>query len=523
MPRALLTLVCAALAFILAGCGRADYSSAKTASAPAAGFSESREATRDAAESARPPALEAKSERAEHVPLPPSVSANGQFRSGTLTAGSLDDQAKFAEFSTYLANAMQYDRHQELPRFAIGRRAVIRVINEQGQSIAGANVAISANDNVALAAGGRGIATNDNAVRWTMNTGADGQVVFLSGLDAPLSGSEFVLTVTPADGGQPVSQRVSLDQTPWTITLAQSRQVLPRQLDLALVIDTTGSMGDELNYLKVEFDHIAAEVHERFPNVDQRYGLVLYRDQGDAYVTRTFDFTGSPADFRQKLAAQSAEGGGDYPEAMHVALEQCTQLPWRGAGTARVAFLVADAPPHSQFAQRTLDTANKLRRAGVTVFPVASSGVREQAEFIMRAIGFLTQGKYLFLTDHSGVGNPHAKPQAPSYAVEKLDQLMIRMIADKLSGQTGLPQDVIAIEEPGQQESGQKEPGQSADLQPVVMPQFPAVVVPVQQSAESTAATTSLTTRFDWWGLTQTLLVLAVVSLLLAIEKLLAL
>src|SRR4029077_6597574 len=188
------------------------------------------------------------------------------------------------------------------------------------------------------------------------------------------------------------------------------------------------------------------------------------------------------------------------------------QLSWRGAGTARVAFLVADAPPHSQFAQRTLDTANKLRRAGVTVFPIASSGVRDQAEFIMRAIGFLTQGKYLFLTDHSGVGDSHAKPQATSYAVEKLDQLMIRMIADKLSGQTGLPQDVIAVEE-GEQ---------AAVTRPTVIPQVPQNIAPVQQPAGSTSPPVALTTQFDWWGLTQTLLVLGVVSLLIAIEKLLA-
>jgi hypothetical protein len=456
--------------------------------------------------------MESRTEPARHAPLPASVSANGQFRSGTLTAGSLDDRAKFAEFSTYLSNAMQHDRREELPRFSIGRRAVIRVINEQGQPIGDAQVTISANADLALAAVGQRNGVERPAAQWKMTTGADGLVVFLSGMDASSDGSDFLLNVTPPDGGHPVTQRVSLDQTPWIVTLAQTRQVLPRQLDLALVIDTTGSMGDELNYLKVEFDHITAEVHERFPNVDQRFGLILYRDQGDEYVTRTFDFTGSPTEFRRTLAAQSAQGGGDYPEAMHLALEQTTQLSWRGAGTARVAFLVADAPPHSQFAQRTLDAANQLRRAGVTVFPVASSGVKEHAEFIMRAIGFLTQGQYLFLTDHSGVGNPHARPQAPNYAVEKLDQLMIRMIANKLSGQTGLPQDVIAVEEADQ----------PAGPRPAVNPQSPAAVIHSPQPAASTIAHTPGLIHFDWWGLTQSLLVIGAALLLIAIEKLLA-
>ena len=46
----------------------------------------------------------------------------------------------------------------------------------------------------------------------------------------------------------------------------------------------------------------------------------------------------------------------------------------------------------------------------------------------------MTMGRYLFLTDHSGVGNPHAKPHAPEYAVEHLNRLMVRMIAQQLAG-----------------------------------------------------------------------------------------
>jgi len=471
---------------------------------------------------------------AQHTPLPATVSASGQFRSGTLTAGSLDDQAKFEEFSAYLSQALQHDRREELPRFSVGRRAIVRVVNEQGQPLGDARVTISAADGRPLGTTAHRSGFANSAAQWNMTTGADGRVVFLSGLDAPTGESEFVLTVTPAGGGQLVSQHVSLDQTPWLVTLRETRRELPRQLDLALVIDTTGSMGDELEYLKVEIDHIAAEVHERFPNVDQRYGLILYRDQGDAYVTRSFDFTPSLPEFRRTLAGQSAAGGGDYPEAMHLALEQSTQLSWRGAATARVVFLVADAPPHAQFAERTLEAVQKLRRAGVTVFPVASSGVKEQAEFIMRAVGFLTQGQYLFLTDHSGVGDPHARPQAPSYSVEKLDQLMIRMIAEKLSGQAGLPQDVIAVEE------FLRGPGASPAANSIPVPS----AVEVQQPTESASPPSPVPIEFQthppvsligalaeiiaalphcdwWWDFAQTLLVIGAIVLLIVAERVL--
>ena len=508
MARTLALLALVAVSLSIAGCGGVGPASSTPANnrgiAGVPGDAKSESLV--AADSFRPAASPREAAPAQRAPLPPTVSATGQFRSGTLTAGSLDDQTKFAEFSAYLSNAMQHDRREELPRFSVGRRAVVRVVNERGEPIGDARVTICATDSHALAAAGQQFAIGKAAALFETTTGADGQAVFLSGLDAPSGESEFVLSVTPGNSGQPVTQRVSLDQTPWLVTLQQAKRELPRQLDLALVIDTTGSMGDELNYLKAEIDKIAADVHERFPNVDQRFGLVLYRDQGDEYVTRSFDFTPSLAEFRRTLAAQSANGGGDYPEAMHLALEQSTQLAWRGAGTARIVFLVADAPPHVQFAQRTLDAVQKLRRQGVTVFPVASSGVREQAEFIMRVIGFLTQGKYLFLTDHSGVGDLHAKPQAASYLVEKLDQLMIRMIAEKLSGQTGLPQDVIAVEEPDQVSSVVPEvnPATAASR-----PHVPAQVF-------------TAPAQFNGWGIAEIAACIGAAMLLIVVERVLS-
>lgn len=513
---------------VLAGCSGAEQGSWK-AEAPASS-SPRAEGRRAPEPDARGPSDAAIP--AQHTQHSRPVAADARIQPGTLTAGSLDDHARFDEFSAYLAQAVQNDRRQALPSLSVGLRAVVQIVNEREQPISDARVTIRAVESGALAAAGQAPIVGDSGSLLEMTTGADGRVVFLSGLDAPGSGPEFVLTVTPPDGGRPVTQRLSLDQAPWRVTLPQARRELPRQLDLALIIDTTGSMADEINYLKVEIDHIAAEVHARFPHVDQRFGLVLYRDQGDEYVTRSFDFTASLSDFRRTLAAQSAGGGGDEPEAMHLALEQSVRLSWRGAGTARVAFLVADAPPHSEFAQRTLDAAQKLRRSGVTVFPVGSSGVGPAAEFVLRAIGFLTQGQYLFLTDHSGVGNPHAKPQASSYAVEKLDQLMVRMIAEKLSGQSGLPQDVIAVEEP-QQAAAKSLPAPLAAPQPLNATEIPTVSIDPPNPAPAQAAIPKPTSEwelvarvraalahFEWGAAVQTLVILGIAALLIVVERL---
>ena len=55
-------------------------------------------------------------------------------------------------------------------------------------------------------------------------------------------------------------------------------------------------------------------------------------------------------------------------------------------------------------------------------------------EFYMRTAALLTLSQYLFLTDDSGVGNAHAEPHIPCYDVQRLDQLMIRMIRSELTG-----------------------------------------------------------------------------------------
>jgi hypothetical protein len=124
---------------------------------------------------------------------------------------------------------------------------------------------------------------------------------------------------------------------------------------------------------------------------------------------------------------------------------------------------------------------------------------------MMRAIGFLTEGQYLFLTDHSGVGNSHAMPQAPSYSVEKLDQLMVRMIAEKLCGEAGLPQDVIAVEEPVQAAG--------------VRPAAGWMSAPASQ-LQVVAETSTVPTHFDWWAIAQAIAIVGGALLLTVVERL---
>ena len=362
-------------------------------------------------------------------------------RPGTLTAGSIDDHSNFAQYRDYVDRMQQRGTGESLPPLALGRKVVIEVVNGKSKAIAGAGVLVRVQRSPTDAT--RSLAM---PVVLDCTTGPSGRTFFLTGMDADHANGPFRVEVTPPGGGSKAVGSFDAEQSPWRITLPDAPRQRPTGLDLALVIDTTGSMGDELEYLKTEIDSIAGRIRQMFPQVSQRLGLVVYRDRGDEYLSRRFDFTESLKEFRASLGAQRACGGGDYPEAMDRAVEQSAQLSWRNGNVARVLFLVADAPPHVDGAASMLAAVARLRQAGVTIFPIAGSGTAEPAEYVLRASAFLTAGEYFFLTDHARVGLPHAKPDVASYAVERLDQLMIRAIAGELLGRKIPPAEILDID-----------------------------------------------------------------------------
>jgi hypothetical protein len=210
--------------------------------------------------------------------------------------------------------------------------------------------------------------------------------------------------------------------------------------DATIVLDTTGSMRDELSYLTTEFANIWAAIGEQFPNVAQRWALVVYRDTpdtdpGDAYVVRSFDFTASAQTFAGTLGQQTADNGGDYPESPELGLEQLKTLTWRSdPSVAKVAFWVGDAPHHDQKAAAMKQAILDVRARGIRMYPVSASGTNDLLERTMRSAAELTSGRYLFLTDDSGVGDPHKAPEIPCYTVTKLKSALVRAVAMELSG-----------------------------------------------------------------------------------------
>jgi hypothetical protein len=207
-------------------------------------------------------------------------------------------------------------------------------------------------------------------------------------------------------------------------------------LDLMFVIDTTGSMGDELVYLKSELADTIEQVRvEADAALDLRLSVNFYRDAGDSYVVRDFPFTDDVGSALDQLSAQSAGGGGDYPEAVEEGLSNGVfEHDWSERATARILFLLLDAPPHEN--QAVLDSLHETTRAaaarGIRVIPIAASGVDVSTEFLLRSIDIATGGTYTFVTDDSGIGDPHLEPTVGAYNVEYLNDMLVRLITSTL-------------------------------------------------------------------------------------------
>ncbi|MGB0522245.1 MAG: T9SS type A sorting domain-containing protein [Flammeovirgaceae bacterium] len=208
---------------------------------------------------------------------------------------------------------------------------------------------------------------------------------------------------------------------------------VPDAVDIAFVVDATASMGDEIDYLKVELANIIERVKDSIPSNQIRLGSVFYRDYYDSYLTINSDLSEDISQTVNFIKKQSAKGGGDFPEAVDEGLlVALNELNWSESAKARLLFLVLDAPPHenSVVRKRIKEISQEAAKKGVRIIPVTASGIDKSAEYLMRSLALATNGTYTFLTDDSGIGKAHLKPTTDKYKVEFLNDLLVRLILE---------------------------------------------------------------------------------------------
>jgi Mg-chelatase subunit ChlD len=168
-------------------------------------------------------------------------------------------------------------------------------------------------------------------------------------------------------------------------------------LDLAFLIDTTGSMGGEIEMVKKKTKDLVAKLASGKPAPIVRVGLVAYRDRGDEYVTKVFPFSDDIDKVVKDITALSANGGGDTPEAVNQGLHSAlNDLKWTDNKKAsKLLFLIGDAAPHiypNDYNWET-ETKNAISR-GIQINTIGCDGLDSGGTSVFEKIAKLSDGKF---------------------------------------------------------------------------------------------------------------------------------
>jgi len=356
--------------------------------------------------------------------------ARNSAAAAPLKAGKTDDNEKFDAFVEFLVSwSDRADTAGQYDMLDVRGRTWIRVVNAAGKPIPAARVSVisEAADQVLL----RG------------TTYGDGRVPFY-----PRVASAAGVSLTAADGDAPgllveVTFGTARERVRWdgakelTVPLDVERPISePVLLDVLFLIDTTGSMGDEIERVKQSLLAVTRKLRSLSREFDLRYAAVLYRDVGDEYVTKSHPFTGDIEAFDAALQTIRAAGGGDGPESLNQGIASAVgRTDWRD-GAAKVMFLIADAPPHMDY-QGDVLYGESLKAAvgkGIRIHSVAASGLPAVGSLVFRQIAQFTRGKFIFVEYGGSVAASGAKHGvAGAKKSNNLDDILFDQIRDEVA------------------------------------------------------------------------------------------
>lgn len=383
------------LAFYVTGCGIPSYptsSGIATPSISAAGKARAGESSGNTAGSAEIPA---------------------NLQPGVITAGEWNDLDHW-DFWQKLLTREEFGKMPGYWDFYTQNRISVNLTDQKMKPVANAVVKLVQNGSILSTARSDKMG---NAVLWAGLTRQIREVDYTR-LKLTVNGTMVDAPVLPHARG---INKITVSSVP-----------LPENLlEIAFVVDATASMSDEMEYLKTELVDVINRARQARGGITIRTAAVFYRDEGDEFLTRVSNFTGEVGKTRDFVKAQKAGGGGDYPEAVHTALEKATtEWQWSDKARTRIMFLLLDAPPHhrADIKKSIHNSVALAMEKGIKVIPIVASGIDKETEFLMRFLAVGTNGTYVFVTDHSGVGEKHLEPSVGAYSVEHLNDLMVRLI-----------------------------------------------------------------------------------------------
>jgi TolB-like protein len=340
-----------------------------------------------------------------------------------LKAGYSDDNEQFNYFVKFL------DQYKDVPHYdlAIGERIAIKVLDSAGRGVANADVEVKIDGKAA--GGGK--------------TYADGSF-YLYPLELPdLHAADYV--VEAKSKGQSASAVVARGgPRAVTIALGSPRVVsAPLPVDVLFVLDTTGSMGEEIERLRSTIEIISANITSIKPKPELRFGMVLYRDSDpdEEYDTKVVPFTQDLGEFQKALDEVSASGGGDDPEDLQSALHDAISVMNWNADGIRLGFIVTDAQPHLDYNQdyTYAKAAREAKARGIKLFSIGAGGLPLEGEYPLRQIAQYTQGKYIFLSygekgeSAGGKEGSVSHHTGSNFATDKLEAIVIKFVRDEIA------------------------------------------------------------------------------------------
>ncbi|MFO0666687.1 MAG: vWA domain-containing protein [Polyangiaceae bacterium] len=355
-------------------------------------------------------------------------------------AGEWDDNANFRDFSKWLTS-IQYAGARPMN---LDHRTFVVVRDKDGKGIPGCSVEV------------RDVQGQRSAGLVTM---ASGRALFFPHAEG-LEGTTFEATARCREGDAKATfTRKDVDGVVELKLQSARRAFAKRSIDLAFVLDTTGSMSEEIAAVKTTIQKVAKSLSD--DQTEVRIGLVEYKDRTDAFVTKTYAFSSDLPGFAAKVSRISAGGGGDMPEDMNAGLRTAlSELRWNDNAVAKLAFVIADAPPHLDY-PNDIDYAKSTREAahrGIKFYTVAASGMDQLGQVVFRQMAQYTGGTNLFVLrggagpQSTGGGDPGSSCGGThqNYASGNLDELIVQKARRELKS---LDQDPMRIAGLGEDES----------------------------------------------------------------------
>lgn len=335
---------------------------------------------------------------------------NEEIKSGSLTAGEVNDFTKWEMWQDISKGVLfQYQNDWMLQT---ENRFCVQLTNNADLPVIDADVKLFKNDSLV----------------WTSKTDNTGKAELWGNMFVEVDAltKEYKIVVNYDLIEYQISNPTFFNKGINTLKL-DAQCSIPKNVDIAFIIDKTGSMSDEIDYLKVEVNDIIKYIGKDKKNLTFNFASAIYAVYD--YPIEKCDFTTNIKNIQEFISEQQIHPGGDenVDEAIGFGVDS---LNWSENSVARIMFLILDEPPsisaeHLANLKKVIIDASKK---GIRVVPILCSGADKSLEFLLRSIALATNGTYLFLTDDSGIGNSHITPTTDEYDVETLNDLIVRIV-----------------------------------------------------------------------------------------------